>query len=260
MLGRWLSYRQGLVRAKMIIFGGSQVRMGQTMNRDDFSLQVKEMLAKRVNWICSNRKCRQPTSGPQVDPEKAINVGVAAHITAASPGGPRYDPNLTNGERQSIQNGIWLCQTCAKLVDNDPTRYTVEVLKEWKALSEAAALLALEGGADDQKRQEEEDNRWAEMYALAIRHLQNIVPRFLNGSPGRAGGSAYGTVFPDLKLRQDIETFLIERKGERMQPRPWTRETLRLQIVRDTIQNVLDSVEELKKSDPGIAGRLGLMQ
>src|SRR6476646_9851658 len=110
------------------------------MNRDDFSLQVKEILAKRVNWICSNRKCRQPTSGPQVDPEKAINVGVAAHITAASPGGPRYDPNLTNEERQSIHNGIWLCQKCAKLVDNDPTRYTVEVLKDWKALSEAAAL------------------------------------------------------------------------------------------------------------------------
>src|SRR6476659_8604242 len=163
------------------------------MNRDDFSLQTKETLAKRVGIRCSNPNCRQPTSGPQVDPLKVINVGVAAHITAASQGGPRYDASLTNEQRQAIENGIWLCQNCGKLVDNDALRYTVQLLQKWKNLSEAAALLAIEGGpAEDQKRQEEEDNRWAEMYALAIRQLQNVVPRFVNGRPGRAGGNAYG--------------------------------------------------------------------
>jgi hypothetical protein len=63
--------------------------------RDDFPTLIKEMLAKRVGYRCSNPGCRKPTSGPQEDPSKAVNVGVAAHITAASPNGPRYDPSLT---------------------------------------------------------------------------------------------------------------------------------------------------------------------
>jgi hypothetical protein len=112
--------------------------------RDDFPLPVKETLAKRVSFRCSNPGCRQPTSGPQEDPIKAINLGVAAHITAASPDGPRYDPALTADTRTSAVNGIWLCQSCGKLVDNDAQRYTVAVLQRWKTISEAAALRALE--------------------------------------------------------------------------------------------------------------------
>jgi tetratricopeptide (TPR) repeat protein len=112
--------------------------------RDDFPAPIIEQLAKRVGFCCSNPGCQRPTSGPRDDPEKSINIGVAAHITAASPGGPRYDENLTQAERQSITNGISLCQICAKLVDNDPVRYTVEVLRDWKEGAEALALLRLE--------------------------------------------------------------------------------------------------------------------
>jgi hypothetical protein len=116
--------------------------------RDDFPLPVKETLAKRVSFRCSNPGCRQPTSGPQDDPAKAINVGVAAHITAASPDGPRYDPAFTVETRSSAVNGIWLCQSCGKLVDNDTERYTIAVLQRWKTISEAAALRALEFKGD----------------------------------------------------------------------------------------------------------------
>lgn len=112
--------------------------------RDDFSIPVKETLAKRVSLRCSNPACRKPTSGPQEDPAKSINIGVAAHITAASADGPRYDPRLPVDGRKSASNGIWLCQSCAKLVDNDSDRYTVETLHRWKTVSEAAALRALE--------------------------------------------------------------------------------------------------------------------
>lgn len=63
-------------------------------------------------------------------------LGVAAHITAASPGGPRYDPKLSSEERSGHGNGIWLCQNCAKLVDNDPALFSVDVLKTWKNSAE----------------------------------------------------------------------------------------------------------------------------
>jgi hypothetical protein len=112
--------------------------------RDEFPTKVKDILAKRVGYRCSNPGCRQPTSGPQQSPSGTINVGVAAHITAAAPGGPRYDESLSPDERGSEGNGIWLCQTCGKLVDSDDSGYSVDKLREWKHDAEAAAALALE--------------------------------------------------------------------------------------------------------------------
>jgi len=113
--------------------------------RDEFPPGIKELLSKRVGNRCSNPNCRQLTSGPQEDPNKALNVGVAAHITAASPVGPRYDSAISSEQRKSAKNGIWLCQKCAKLVDNDPSRYTSEMLINWKTIAENAALDEVEG-------------------------------------------------------------------------------------------------------------------
>jgi hypothetical protein len=113
--------------------------------RDDFTQGTKNRVAKRVGSLCSNPDCQQLTSGPQVDAQKVLNIGVAAHITAASPNGPRYDPSLSTEKRSDITNGIWLCQNCAKLVDSDPQKYTSSVLHEWKALAEQSALQKLEG-------------------------------------------------------------------------------------------------------------------
>jgi hypothetical protein len=113
-------------------------------SRDDFPLATKAVLAGRVGHRCSNSECDKPTSGPQVSPNLVINVGVAAHITAASRRGPRYDEAMSPEERSAPENGIWLCQTCAKLIDNDPDRFTVELLKQWKQSAEAKASLALQ--------------------------------------------------------------------------------------------------------------------
>ncbi|MBA4078506.1 MAG: HNH endonuclease [Cyanobacteria bacterium PR.023] len=112
--------------------------------QDDFTIETKELISKRVGVQCSNPNCRQPTSGPSESPQKSINIGVAAHITAASPGGPRYDQSLSPEERRCPDNAIWACQNCAKLIDNDPDRYTIDLLKRWKSTSEEAAKLAID--------------------------------------------------------------------------------------------------------------------
>lgn len=122
--------------------------------RDDFTVKVKSRLAERVGMRCSNPACCKPTSGPRSDPSNAINIGVAAHITAASPGGPRYDASLLSNQRNDISNGIWLCQNCAKLVDNDPIRYGMEILQEWKKVAEAKALENVEGIAAEAEQSE----------------------------------------------------------------------------------------------------------
>lgn len=112
--------------------------------RDDFSSKTKDILAKRVGFRCSNPNCRKLTCGANESPEKVTNIGVAAHIAAAAKGGPRYDECMTPDERKSLSNGIWLCQSCSKLIDVDETRYPAEVLMKWKAIAEDLAILDVE--------------------------------------------------------------------------------------------------------------------
>lgn len=117
--------------------------VGSSRMRDGFARPVKIAVASRAGHRCSNPVCRRPTSGPREDPRKSVNIGVAAHITAAAPGGPRYDPELSTDGRSSIANAIWLCQNCAKLVDNDEERFTEALLRQWKEDADKVALKLL---------------------------------------------------------------------------------------------------------------------
>lgn len=51
---------------------------------------------------------------------------------------------MTPEERKSFENGIWLCQSCSKLIDTDITRYPKELLQSWKQLAEQTAILEVE--------------------------------------------------------------------------------------------------------------------
>jgi hypothetical protein len=99
------------------------------MARDDFPSHVKDQLARRVNSRCSNPDCRAQTSGPKFAPGASVSIGVAAHSTAASTLGPRFDPALQSRDRRLADNGVWLCQNCAKLVDSDDARFTAPLLR-----------------------------------------------------------------------------------------------------------------------------------
>lgn len=121
-------------------------------NRDDFTLETKRLVATRVAYKCS--MCKKLTSGPNTDPKKFINIGVAAHICAAAKGGPRYDENMTPEERKSSENAIWLCQNCAKLIDSDTSRYTEKVLKDLKTAAEKSAIKEVENASPDSYEQD----------------------------------------------------------------------------------------------------------
>ncbi|RYE20685.1 MAG: HNH endonuclease, partial [Sphingobacteriaceae bacterium] len=106
------------------------------MPRDNFNQQTINSLARRVGYLCSNPFCEKHTSGPHVQPDKVTSIGVAAHITAASPQGPRYDSNLTTAQRSSIKNGIWLCASCSTLIDKDNQEQVGEESEEAVQLKE----------------------------------------------------------------------------------------------------------------------------
>lgn len=108
--------------------------------RDEFSKATKIKLAQRVRLTCSYPSCGRITVGADLkNTEGVINLGVAAHIHAASAGGVRYDPNMTTKERKSIENAIWLCETHAKLIDADHTKYSADTIKQWKVIAEKTA-------------------------------------------------------------------------------------------------------------------------
>lgn len=67
-------------------------------------------------------------------------LGVAAHICAASPGGPRYNAAQTPAERRGKENGVWLCQNCGRMVDADPASFPVDKLTKWKRDAQAQAF------------------------------------------------------------------------------------------------------------------------
>jgi hypothetical protein len=50
---------------------------------------------------------------------------------------------MTPEARSDPANGIWLCQNCGKLVDNDPRRFSVATLRMWKEDAERAALASV---------------------------------------------------------------------------------------------------------------------
>jgi tetratricopeptide (TPR) repeat protein len=109
---------------------------------NDFSAQTKHHLARSVNYLCS--KCGCQTSGPKKGASVSVTIGKAAHISAAAPGGPRYDPTLTPEQRRHYDNGIWMCSNHASLIDVDWLSYSMDQLREMKRAAEERAAKALE--------------------------------------------------------------------------------------------------------------------
>jgi hypothetical protein len=114
--------------------------IGVWMARDEFSVSVKRAVAARAGNVCSRQECRASTSGPGDGAIGIVNVGEAAHITAASRGGPRFDDSITAEQRKGIENAIFLCRKCAKTVDDAAQSFSTGQLRAWKEQAEQAAF------------------------------------------------------------------------------------------------------------------------
>lgn len=109
-------------------------------NRDEFTEKTKRQIGRRAGWLCSDPSCRWDTIGSNSDGTGEINLGTAAHICAAAPDGPRYDPNQTREQRRSPDNGIWMCRLHGTAVDAKDPKFSVELLREWKAQAQKDSL------------------------------------------------------------------------------------------------------------------------
>lgn len=108
------------------------MKKSQKQKRDNFSSATIKKLKEMVGDVCSHPECRVVTGGSKFLGENTFSIGVAAHICAAAPGGPRYDSNMTSEQRSSYENGIWLCQTHARMIDADISRFPKNLLLTWR--------------------------------------------------------------------------------------------------------------------------------
>ncbi len=115
------------------------------MARDNFSDLTKSDLARNAHLHCVYPGCPRATHGPTELGEKSINVGHAAHASAASPKGPRFNTEMTPEQRKAYENGAWLCAHHATLIDRDPESYPVETIRGWQKQAEDRAREALTG-------------------------------------------------------------------------------------------------------------------
>ncbi len=110
-------------------------------DENEFTEATKRAVALRAGYICSFTGCGQQTVGPSDDsPIATTNIGVAAHICAASRNGPRYIESMTLQQRSEIGNAIWLCSNHAALIDRDVATYTIDRLHQMKRAHEAACV------------------------------------------------------------------------------------------------------------------------
>lgn len=147
------------------------------MAAPDFSKVTSETLATRAAWRCSNPDCDILTAGPHSAEDKKLTIGEAAHIYGARPSERRYRPDMTDTERATISNGIWLCRNCHGEIDKDPARFSPELLFRWKNAHERKILEQI-GTAGDKLRSAVED-------ALLARfsHLPAFVREIIRDKP-----------------------------------------------------------------------------
>ena len=120
--------------------GPESIKVQAAGDRHDFTASTRTTIAERSGYKCASPTCLAVTVGPaKRDAESSTRVGMAAHINAASPNGPRYLSTQTESERRSAENGLWACETCGKQIDSDESGHTTEELKEWKATAERKA-------------------------------------------------------------------------------------------------------------------------
>ena len=85
-------------------------------------------------FAVSGNKCAFPKcTTPLVDISSKKVIGEICHIKAQEPGGPRFDKNQSEEDRQSFDNLILLCPNHHVVVDSDPEAYTVERLTKLKS-------------------------------------------------------------------------------------------------------------------------------
>jgi nucleoside phosphorylase len=100
-------------------------------------------------FAASGGRCAFPDCATNLILESGALLAEIAHITASSPGGPRFDQGQREEQRHGFENLILLCPNHHALIDSDPERYDSRRLYEMKALHERKIRQRLDAAGTD---------------------------------------------------------------------------------------------------------------
>ena len=107
------------------------------------SSRVKIMLALNSGGICAYPGC-----GVQLvverEEDKDFHIGEAAHIYGENPGSARYDESMTDDQRNSLRNLVYLCPTVHVRIDKDVDNWPPQKLQKMKVNHEMKIRQAIQ--------------------------------------------------------------------------------------------------------------------
>lgn len=86
----------------------------------------------RLLYVHSGNKCAFEGCNCPIFEDDGVLTGECCHIEAYSVKGPRYNEKQTDEDRNSYDNLVLMCRRHHVIIDSDPRKYTVEVLKKIK--------------------------------------------------------------------------------------------------------------------------------
>lgn len=92
---------------------------------------IKALFAK------SGNKCAFEDCSHELITKENLFVGQICHIEGFSKNGPRFNKNLNMEECRDFNNLILLCYKHHKIIDNDVSKYSVDLLKKIKSIHES---------------------------------------------------------------------------------------------------------------------------
>jgi len=100
----------------------------------DKARKYKPSTVRRLDTLSCNQCANPECSRKLIAKDGETIISQICHIEAASPYGPRYNPQMSDDERRDFDNLILLCDECHSIIDNmaNKNKYTVKLLKEWK--------------------------------------------------------------------------------------------------------------------------------
>jgi hypothetical protein len=199
------------------------------MPRDDFSKRTKGDLAAAAGYYCV--RCNERTHYFDLAKGRWIHVGNAAHDSAASPGGPRYDAELTPAQRKAYDNGAWLCATCATLVDADPASFP------------PGELSAMQRRAEERMRNEV--HRPAPLAQATPKEAAEGASRFIRRAEAIRFDTTTGLEWQCITA---IETLLRDARGLEPENELCAQHPMQVEQQQHILQSLRHLVKEVKES------------
>ncbi len=129
--------------------------------------KIKDNVLKRL-FAHSGNQCACPDCTLPIFEDNGVLTGECCHIEAASEGGPRYNSNMSDEERNGYDNLVLLCSRHHTIIDACPEEYTVEKLLNIKREHERQYNIENRTLTNEmiQQLQVEIQSYWNRLYAI----------------------------------------------------------------------------------------------